>query len=189
VEHPARHRNVEPISGDLLDEPQSYFGRTFSRAKEADARLRISISVTRTRVMRRNSTNSRLSAVISPSRWPLSTSPYAIHRRRHDSLMPRSRALAATGSPCATRSNARRRNSGDLGAGIPLTTFRDDHRLRSCVRENGSRSTRVMAVAAENLGTKPDGPRIKSVHLLGAAMGAKGYWETLSSAVDDAVYC
>tara|TARA_R100000365_G_C2747170_1_gene76867 strand:- start:500 stop:640 length:141 start_codon:yes stop_codon:yes gene_type:complete len=46
-----------------------------------------------------------------------------------------------------------------------------------------------MAVAAENLGTKPDGPRIKSVHLLGAAMGAKGYWETLSSAVDDAVYC
>ena len=52
-----------------------------------------------------------------------------------------------------------------------------------------SLGARVMAVAAETLGTKPDGPRIDSVHLLGAAMGAKGQWESLSAAVEDAVYC
>jgi hypothetical protein len=45
-----------------------------------------------------------------------------------------------------------------------------------------------MAVAAEALGTKPGGPRLESVHLLGAAIGAKSNWEALTAAVDEAVY-
>ena len=30
---PARHRNREPLGGELTDEPETYFGSTFSRAK------------------------------------------------------------------------------------------------------------------------------------------------------------
>src|SRR5690606_8059445 len=41
-------------------------------------------------------------------------------------------ATWATGSPCSTRSSARRRNSGDFAAGI-LTPLQDDHRLRTQV--------------------------------------------------------
>ncbi|WP_211340907.1 DUF726 domain-containing protein [Xylanimonas allomyrinae] len=51
-----------------------------------------------------------------------------------------------------------------------------------------SLGARVMAVAAEALSTKPGGPRVQAVHLLGAAMGAKGDWTALTAAVDDAVY-
>ena len=46
-----------------------------------------------------------------------------------------------------------------------------------------------MAVAAEAMGTKPGGPRIEAVHLLGAAIGAKGSWDALTAAVNGLVYC
>ncbi|MBO1769293.1 DUF726 domain-containing protein [Agrococcus sp. TF02-05] len=52
-----------------------------------------------------------------------------------------------------------------------------------------SLGARVMAVAAETLGTKPGGPRIQTVHLLGPAMGAKRNWEGLTAAVDGLIYC
>lgn len=52
-----------------------------------------------------------------------------------------------------------------------------------------SLGARVMAVAAEALGTKPGGPRIQTAHLLGAAMGARGHWDALTLAVDELVYC
>lgn len=51
-----------------------------------------------------------------------------------------------------------------------------------------SLGARVMVVAAQMLGTKPGGPRIEAAHLLGAAIGAKSNWETLTTAVDEAVY-
>lgn len=51
-----------------------------------------------------------------------------------------------------------------------------------------SLGARVMAVAAETLGTKPDGPRIQSAHLLGSAIGARSNWDRLTAAVHDAVY-
>lgn len=51
-----------------------------------------------------------------------------------------------------------------------------------------SLGARVMAIAAEGLGTKPGGPRLKDVHLLGAAMGAEGNWDGLVAGVDGAVY-
>jgi pimeloyl-ACP methyl ester carboxylesterase len=51
-----------------------------------------------------------------------------------------------------------------------------------------SLGARAMVVAAQTLGTKPGGPRIQSVHLLGAAIGAKSNWESLTAAVDDVVY-
>lgn len=51
-----------------------------------------------------------------------------------------------------------------------------------------SLGARAMAVAAENLGTKPGGPRLRSVHLLGAAIGARMRVDALTNAVEDAVY-
>lgn len=38
LQDPARHREVEAVGGQLLDEPEPYFGRMFSRAKYAEAR-------------------------------------------------------------------------------------------------------------------------------------------------------
>ena len=45
-----------------------------------------------------------------------------------------------------------------------------------------------MVMATESLGTKSDGPRLQSVHLLGAAVAADDDWLTLTARVDDAVY-
>ena len=47
---------------------------------------------------------------------------------------------------------------------------------------------RVMVVAAETLGTKPEGLRIQSAHLLAAAIGAKSNWDSLTAAVDDVTH-
>ncbi|ROQ64945.1 uncharacterized protein DUF726 [Rathayibacter sp. PhB152] len=52
-----------------------------------------------------------------------------------------------------------------------------------------SLGARLLVVAAEALGTKPGGPRIEAAHLLGAAIGAKSDWGSLTAAVDEAVYC
>ena len=52
-----------------------------------------------------------------------------------------------------------------------------------------SLGARAMVVAAETLGTKPNGPRIQAIHLLGAAIGAKSNWDAMTAAVDDLVYC
>jgi hypothetical protein len=51
-----------------------------------------------------------------------------------------------------------------------------------------SLGARVMAIAAESLGTKEDGPRLEAVHLTGAAIGANSDWGPLVAGVDDAVY-
>lgn len=51
-----------------------------------------------------------------------------------------------------------------------------------------SLGARAMVVAAEMLGTKVAGPRIESVHLLGAAIGARSDWDALTARVDAAVY-
>jgi hypothetical protein len=51
-----------------------------------------------------------------------------------------------------------------------------------------SLGARVMTVAAQALGTKPGGPRLESVHLLGAAIAAKGDWTSLAASVDQRVY-
>jgi hypothetical protein len=45
AEQPAGHRDVDTVVGEFMDQPERYFGRTFSFAKYAAARLRISFSV------------------------------------------------------------------------------------------------------------------------------------------------
>ena len=47
---------------------------------------------------------------------------------------------------------------------------------------------RAIVTAAQTLATSPDGPKIDAVHLLGAAIGAKGNWRGLNDAVTDTVY-
>lgn len=51
-----------------------------------------------------------------------------------------------------------------------------------------SLGARAMVVAAQTMGTKPSGPRIEAMHLLGAAIGARSDWHTLTSAVDESIY-
>src|SRR5439155_5667767 len=45
AKQPAGHRDIDIVIGEFSDQPVRYFGRTFSRAKYAAARLRISSSV------------------------------------------------------------------------------------------------------------------------------------------------
>lgn len=51
-----------------------------------------------------------------------------------------------------------------------------------------SLGARAMICAAEALGTKDRAPKVREIHLLGAAVGAKGDWGRLSSAVDRVAY-
>ena len=45
VEQPAGHHDIDTVVGEFSDQPERYFGRTFSLAKYAAARLRISFSI------------------------------------------------------------------------------------------------------------------------------------------------
>ena len=58
VQHPAGHRDRYSIVGKLTDQREDYFGRTFSRAKYAAARRRISFSCSSSRLRSRSSANS-----------------------------------------------------------------------------------------------------------------------------------
>ena len=51
-----------------------------------------------------------------------------------------------------------------------------------------SLGARVMVTAAQTLATRPGPPRIESIHLLGAAVGRKGDWRSLESAVTGTVW-
>src|SRR5690606_27360720 len=51
-----------------------------------------------------------------------------------------------------------------------------------------SLGARVMVTAAQALGTRPGPPRVESMHLLGAAVDAKGDWRSLASAVTGTVW-
>src|SRR5215213_6716231 len=123
AQYPTGHRDVETVVGEFTDQREDYFGRTFSRAKYAAARLRISFSISRRRLSLRSCASSRFSSLVNRDDEPplpalLSAESCAIQFRRHDSEIRRSFAIAATGcSPRRTNSTARRRNSGGCGAG------------------------------------------------------------------------
>jgi hypothetical protein len=51
-----------------------------------------------------------------------------------------------------------------------------------------SLGARVMATTAQLLGTRVDAPKLEDVHLLGAAVGAKGDWRTLNDSVTGTVW-
>lgn len=59
---------------------------------------------------------------------------------------------------------------------------------KSYVLVGHSLGARVAATAAETLATSKSGPKIDTVHLLGAAIGSKGDWRLLSKAVTGAVH-
>ena len=60
--------------------------------------------------------------------------------------------------------------------------------MKSYVLVGHSLGVRAIVVAAQTLGTKPGGPQIRAIHLLGAAIGARSACHTLTAAVDAAVY-
>lgn len=51
-----------------------------------------------------------------------------------------------------------------------------------------SLGARVMAVAAQTLGSNPNAPKVREVRLFGAAIGADGDWHTLNSSVEQTAY-
>ncbi|MFW0770034.1 DUF726 domain-containing protein [Arthrobacter koreensis] len=51
-----------------------------------------------------------------------------------------------------------------------------------------SLGARALVVAAQTLSSKKSAPRVQAMHLLGAAIGGKSDWHSLTSVVDQAVY-
>ncbi|MGE5695072.1 MAG: DUF726 domain-containing protein [Candidatus Sericytochromatia bacterium] len=51
-----------------------------------------------------------------------------------------------------------------------------------------SSGARAMVTAAQTLATNTEGPKIATIHVLGAGIRAKGDWRSLNDAVTDAVY-
>lgn len=60
--------------------------------------------------------------------------------------------------------------------------------VESYILVGHSLGARAMVVAAQSLSTKQTAPRIESMHLLGAAIGANSDWTSLANAVDGKVY-
>jgi hypothetical protein len=74
-----------------------------------------------------------------------STSARSIHRRSHDSLICKSRAIWATGFFCnRANSTARRRNSGDFAAGITRIPPETINCLRLGIRKIKAHSERKL---------------------------------------------
>ena len=113
VQHPAGHRDVDTVVGQFTDQRVDQFGRTFSRAKYAAARLSTSTSISSRRLSRRSWASSFFSALESRVSLPASSaSAWASQLRRHDSLIRRSLASSAIGlARSRASSTARRRNS------------------------------------------------------------------------------
>ncbi len=76
VEHPAGYRDVDAVTTQLTDQPEHHSESTFYLAKNADARFRISISMSFTRSSRRSRTSSARSSVEGSSFVPSSTSAW-----------------------------------------------------------------------------------------------------------------
>lgn len=72
--------------------------------------------------------------------------------------------------------------------GVVLADLLARTETESFVLVGHSLGARAMVVAAQALGTKPGGPRVEALHLLGVAIGAKGDWSGLADAVDEGVY-
>lgn len=72
--------------------------------------------------------------------------------------------------------------------GVILADLLARTNAESYVLVGHSLGARAMVVAAQTLGTKQSAPRVQALHLLGAAIGAKSDWHTLTSAVEDRVY-
>src|SRR5438552_9013434 len=136
--HHATRRRDRQVRAVLGDEGEDHFGRTFSLAKYAAARLRISTSISNARFSRRSFTNSARSSVVSPSRRPESMSAWFNQFRRQPSEIPRSFAICAIGfARSRANSTARAWNSGGCGAGIrtPLRGGRPPQ--RTCPEKRG----------------------------------------------------
>ncbi len=72
--------------------------------------------------------------------------------------------------------------------GVALASLLARTESSSFILAGHSLGARVMAVAAETLGTSSTAPKVREIHLLGAAIGSDGDWRALSNAVEGAVF-
>src|SRR5215831_601617 len=130
AQHPAGHRDGDPVSGKVEDQREPHFG-LISRAKNAAARRKTSFSCSSSLLRRRSSRSSADSAAVTPGRVPSSISASFSQRCRQDSEIPKSFAICETGAcPLRATATTSRRNSigNGLGTLIILPARTDPHR-------------------------------------------------------------
>ncbi len=144
LKHPAGHRDIESVVGEFTDQREHYFGRMFSRAKYAAARLRISILHLQPALI-----PAQLGEFLLLLARQLRSRCRSRRRRPGPSnsagTIPKSAGLSRTQrpvwSPSRASSTARRRNSGGCGAGTSDILPGGRSHLRSGVRAPGGSST------------------------------------------------
>jgi hypothetical protein len=72
--------------------------------------------------------------------------------------------------------------------GVALAGLLARTNAESYILVGHSLGARAMVTAAQTLATKHDGPKVDTIHTLGAAIGAKGDWRSLNDAVTNAVF-
>jgi len=72
--------------------------------------------------------------------------------------------------------------------GVALAGLLSRTDANSYILVGHSLGARAMVTAAQTLATNNDGPKIETIHVLGAAIGAKGDWRSLNDAVTNSVY-
>src|SRR5690606_11527318 len=116
LQDPARHRDGNPVSGQLADERVDHFPRRFACDRYAAARRRTSFSCSSNLIRFRASRNSVFSAAVVPAEIPSSISAVFIQFARQDSLIPKSSAICLSFWPGsrlrATRTTSSRNSLG-----------------------------------------------------------------------------
>ncbi len=164
---PAGHRDVESVVGEFTDQREDYFGRTFSRAKYAAARLRISFSTSSRRVFLRSSASSRFSSLVNRDEFerPSSASAWASQFRRQDSEIDNSFAIAAIGLT---------RRTSKVHSALPeLRRVRSGHERHPSWR-TGSASGEVSGARGQAQGQfRERGPTLPVTHIVRARIAVR----------------
>lgn len=138
----------------------------------------------------------RLGALIAPKNAAL----FALRQQGRKMALTASKAAASRASVAVTapavvagliKNPWHTAKSRADGTGVALAGLIARVQTDAVILAGHSLGARVAAVAAETLGGAPNTPRVQDVHLLGAAIGAKGDWRALSHSVTGAVhnYC
>jgi Helix-turn-helix domain len=94
LEDPARHRDGDPVAGQLTDERVRHFPGKLACDRYAAARRSTSFSCSSSRTRLRSSRFSACSSLDGPRRVPSSRSAWVIQFVRHDSAIPKSAAMS-----------------------------------------------------------------------------------------------
>ncbi len=135
----------------------------------------------------------KLAGIVAPTRaLPMAGQRYGMELAKKGSKALASKANAWVTVPFAVAGLLKNpwhtaKSRADM-TGVALASIIARTKAESYVLAGHSLGGRVMAVAAETLATSSGAPRVREIHLLGAALGAKGDRRALSQAVERNVY-